>query len=146
MEYQPSVWNKVAEMTARNRLPNLLPIGNFYIRNCLPPIGLLPSVPANLDTGLGGCLLCKLCHMTNDGSKVGGSPELDRAEGSVVGLHHTGDPNTVGILRDSIESKLVGHMTTNLTAKAKSWKQFVTEHEGSKGTPLSSLSQIKTFL
>ena len=92
------------------------------------------------------CLLCKPRYVVNDGGKVGGSPQLDRLEGSVVGLDHSGYTSTVGVLGVPVQSKLVGHLrrteihnhacrysgvmpylASNLGSKSESWKQLVTE-------------------
>ena len=95
------------------------------------------GVHSHLNLRLCGRLLCKPGHMIDNGCKVGWSPELDGAQGSVVRLHHTRDAHTVGVLGVAIESKLMGHPATNVATKAESWKQFVSE--GSRAAPITEV-------
>lgn len=95
------------------------------------------GVHSHLNLGLCGRLLRKPGHMIDNGCKVGWSPELDGAQGSVVRLHHTRDAHTVWVLGVAIESKLMGHPGTNVATKAKSWKQFVSE--GSRAAPITEV-------
>lgn len=56
----------------------------------------------NLMLLIGCCMLCKPCYMVNNRGKVGGTPQLDRLQGCVVGLYNSRYTSTVWILRISI--------------------------------------------
>ena len=48
--------------------------------------------------------------MVNDRGYIGGPPELRSLQGRVVGLHHSLDACTVGVLGVAVQSKLMGHL------------------------------------
>ena len=68
---------------------------------------------------------CKLGHVVDDGGNVGGAIELHVLQGLVVGLHHTIDACTVGVLPVAIERELVRHFVSDLGSEPKCRKQFV---------------------
>ena len=98
------------------------------------------GVQSHLNLGLCGSLLCEPGHMVDNGCKVCGSPELDRAESSVVRLHHARDAHAVRVLGVAVESKLMGHLGTNLATKAESWKEFVSE-----GGRVAPIKEVKNW-
>lgn len=98
------------------------------------------GVQSHLNMGLCGRLLCKPGHMVDNGCKVCGSPELDRAYGSVVRLHYARDAHAVRVLGVAIEGKLMGHLGTNLATKAESWKEFVSE-----GGRVAPITEVKNW-
>ena len=48
--------------------------------------------------------------MADDRGNIRGSPEPDRAEGIVVGFHHTRNTHTVRVLGVAVECKLMGDL------------------------------------
>ena len=72
--------------------------------------GTCMATVADLGGKVAGSLLCKPSNVLNDRGKVGGPPELHRAQGCVVGLHHSLDTCTEGVLWVAVQSKLVGHL------------------------------------
>ncbi len=52
--------------------------------------------------------------MVDDGGKVGGSPQLDALQRSVVGLDHSRDARAVRVFRVAVQSKLMRYLVIKL--------------------------------
>ena len=75
-----------------------------------------------------GCsLLGKPGHVVDDGGDVGGSIELDGLQGLVVGLDHSLDPSTVGVVPLAVQWELVRHLVSDFATKTKCREKLVPE-------------------